>query len=149
MCVCFNRHMALATDFHVCIDNLWKREIKKIRDACPQLVLNCVCAIWDWWLKICETIRHSSDSHVTYGANNIRVLHPLHNRRYVLLLKLKVPLVLFNNRHFCGTEYTVNRLSFSFLQCISKNISTLPQAYNHFALWHLFEYYYIYNIIQI
>lgn len=47
---------------------------------------------------------HFCDSRVTHGANNVRLFHPFHNRRYVLLLKLQVPLVLFNNRHFCGTK---------------------------------------------
>lgn len=49
---------------------------------------------------------HSLDSRVAHGANDVRLLHSLHDRRNVLLLKLQVLLVLFYNAHFCGTTKT-------------------------------------------
>lgn len=48
---------------------------------------------------------HSLDSRVAHGANDVRLLHSLHDRRNVLLLKLQVLLVLFYNAHFCGKQH--------------------------------------------
>lgn len=40
------------------------------------------------------------DLRVTYGANDLDLVHAFHDRRYVLLLQLQVPFIFFNNRHF-------------------------------------------------
>lgn len=41
--------------------------------------------------------RTSLDSRVAHGANDVRLSHPFHHRRNVLLLKLQV---LFDHAHF-------------------------------------------------
>lgn len=77
---------------------------------------------------------HSLDSRVTHGANNVHLFHPFHNRRYVLLLELQVPLVLFNNTHFCSTEN--RKLDFKHLNPAGITVS------NHFQIFpgHLFYF---------
>lgn len=64
---------------------------------------------------------HFQDSHVTYGANNVHLVHSFHNRWYVLLLELKVLFILFNNRHFWSKKKTY----FTLYTRICRSISTL------------------------
>lgn len=41
----------------------------------------------------------------------MHVIHPVHDRRYVLLLKLLVPLVLLDDGHFCSTKKRTHHLT--------------------------------------
>lgn len=98
-CVCCQNnswHRPAVTDSHVCMHNMWYKLVQlKVEN-----ILNILTATG---FMSCYS-SHSLDSRVTHGANNVHLFHPFHNRRYVLLLELQVPLVLFNNTHFCGTE---------------------------------------------
>lgn len=82
----------------------------------------------------------------------MHLLHPLHNRWYVLLLKLHVPLKLFNNRHFWGTKKNVTTLVRAqkstgslFPAHLQKSLNTAASTTvnNHFDMWyftgHLFN----------